>query len=443
MNPSVNTSELLKLLSYKPNYFFWSGGDLFNVANRKGHRKMILIETNSCPSGQKSMPLLYEHDEYGSYRTLIERSFKPCLEEHLTKSNIQGKLAVIFDKNEIEASGYASTMAEVFGEKVYLTEYHNNDKDPPVQFRDNVLYIRYINDKNEEEWIPIRGAFKYVTQKPWNRIPIHECKTFIFNSLLACVAGGRNKLLAAKAYDMLNNEIQNHGLSLIIPKTILDIKKSEVPFWIKEFGGCAVVKCPYSNAGNMIYIITQDEDLKKFMDEKHEYDQFIVQSLIGNIKWNNNSEEHYHIGMLPTKLGEIFIADLRMMIHYDYKVGGFSPTAMYARKAEIPLQDSPGGNSWDQLGTNLSKAIGPNKWITDTKRLVLASQREFSRLGLGIDDLINAFIQTVLATVAIDQLATKMLDEKGLFKDKYFLSLNNDLVLLEEILQGDRIEENM
>lgn len=444
LNPAVDQAALKKLLDYKPIHFLWSGADLFNVANRQGHRKMILIETNSCPSGQKSMPLLYDSDEYGSYRTLIERTFKPKLEEHIKESPVvDGKLAVIYDKNEMEASGYAATMAEVFGETVYLTEYLNNDPNPPVQYRNDVLYIRHLNESNEEVWIPIRGAFKYVTQKPWNRVPLHVCKSFIFNPLLACVAGGRNKLLAAKAYEFLNADIQDHGLNLYTPKTILDVKKQLVPLWVKTFGGCAVVKCPYSNAGNMIYIITRNEDLDKFMSDEHEYDQFIVQSLIGNHKWSSNThlDEHYHIGMIPSKLGEIFVADLRMMIHYDYKVGGFSPIAMYARRAEIPLGDTPDGNSWDQLGTNLSKAIGPNKWTTDTKRLILAAQRDFSRLGLGVDDLINAYVQTVLATIAIDQLAVKMLDDSGRFKDDFFLSLNRDDVLLEEILLGEHIEK--
>ncbi len=56
LNPSVSMAALTKLLSTPPRYFRWSGADLFNVTNQKGKRQMIVVETNSCPSGQKSMP---------------------------------------------------------------------------------------------------------------------------------------------------------------------------------------------------------------------------------------------------------------------------------------------------------------------------------------------------------------------------------------------------
>mmetsp|Transcript_9204 Transcript_9204/g.33985 ORF Transcript_9204/g.33985 Transcript_9204/m.33985 type:complete len:513 (-) Transcript_9204:3397-4935(-) len=443
LHPSVDPDTLKSLLAYKPKFFNWSGADLFNVTTKDGRRTMILIETNSCPSGQKSMPLLFESDEFGSYRTLIEKTFKPMIEENGSDKVPNGELAVIFDKNEMEASGYAATIAEVFQEKVHLVEYYDTDKDPPVQFRDGVVYVRQVNKSDKESWVPIRAAFRYVTQKPWNRIPLFGTKTLILNPILACVSGGRNKLLASKAYEFLNAELQTEGLIINTPKTIHDVEKPLVPLWVKTFGGYAVVKNPYANAGAMIYIITCKEDLDKFMNDEHEYEQFIVQSLIGNHKWSSqvHSEQYYHIGMVPSKGGKIYVADLRMMIHYDFSAGGFSPIAMYARRAEQPLSDSPQGNSWEQLGTNLSKKIGPNKWTTDTKRLILTAQRDFQRLGLGVDDLINAYIQTVLATVAIDKLSLKMVNQDGVFKEDIFMSLNRDSVLLGEINQGRHIDK--
>ena len=36
---------------------------------------MIIVETNSCPSGQKSMPLLAETDEFGGYKVVLESAF--------------------------------------------------------------------------------------------------------------------------------------------------------------------------------------------------------------------------------------------------------------------------------------------------------------------------------------------------------------------------------
>lgn len=76
LNPKVDAKKLKELLCYKPAYFRWSGCDLFNVTTQSGNRNMVLIETNSCPSGQKSMPSLAENDEFGGYKVLIERTFK-------------------------------------------------------------------------------------------------------------------------------------------------------------------------------------------------------------------------------------------------------------------------------------------------------------------------------------------------------------------------------
>lgn len=106
---------------------------------------MIIIETNSCPSGQKSMPLLSEtdeHNEHGGYRVVIESAFR----EQLAKADMTlGGLAVICDKNMMEASGYAAVLSDVSKEKVWLAEWFEADQDPPVKFVDRVLYVRDDN----------------------------------------------------------------------------------------------------------------------------------------------------------------------------------------------------------------------------------------------------------------------------------------------------------
>ena len=47
-----------------------------------------------------------------------------------------GGLAVIWDKNEMEASGYAAVMADLCNEKIYMTPYYDDDADPPVKWID-------------------------------------------------------------------------------------------------------------------------------------------------------------------------------------------------------------------------------------------------------------------------------------------------------------------
>ena len=93
-----------------------------------------------------------------------------------------------------------------------------------------------------------------MTQRPWNRIPVIT-KTKILNPVLACLAGGRNKMVAAKAYDLYNTELEEAGMHIQTPETIWDVSANEVPLWVKKMGGHAVVKNPYSNAGQGVYTI--------------------------------------------------------------------------------------------------------------------------------------------------------------------------------------------
>ena len=95
------------------------------------------------------------------------------------------------------------------------------------------------------------------------------------------------------------------------------------------------------------------------MKTEDRYDQYIVQSLIGNSKWSSQTHQGqlYHVGTVPDSKRNIYVADLRMMILYDFAKGGFCPVALYARRAKSPLSDHiervEGKDSWDVLGTNL------------------------------------------------------------------------------------------
>jgi hypothetical protein len=425
LNPQVNTEELENILKYQSKHFFWGGADLFYVTTEKGNRKMVVLETNSCASGQKSMPPRNDFDEHRGYRYLIENSFVPQVKK---KRLPKGSLAVIYDKNYMETSGYAATIADLMNEDVYLIPHFNNEEQY-IRFENGVMILT-LEDGEE---VPIRAAFRYVTQKPWNRIPVTS-KTFIFNSTLCCLAGGRNKLLANKAYEIYNTELNNHGLKILMPETIKDVSKVEIPLWVKKFGGKAVIKNPYSNAGQGVYTITSERELEEFLELEQQYDQFIVQSLIGHYDWSSHSEQgkFYHIGTVPNKKGNIYIADLRVMVYSSPK--GFFPCAVYARRAKSPLSSDIGPSSWDVLGTNLSVKKGENQWDSDTSRLMLMDRKDFNSLGIGIDDLIEAYIQTVLTIVAIDKMAITLVNKKGQFRSKLFRSLDNDETLVKEIM---------
>jgi hypothetical protein len=423
LNPQVDTKALKDILKYQAKHFFWGGADLFYVTTEQGNRKMVVLETNSCPSGQKSMPPRTDADEYRGYRYLIENSFIPLLKK---KRLPKGALAVIYDKNYMEVSGYAATIAELTGENVYLIPHFDNEEQY-IRFESGVMILSIDNED-----IPIRAAYRYVTQKPWNRIPVTS-KTLIYNSTLVCLAGGRNKLLANKAYEIYNTELRNSGLEISMPETIKDVSKLEIPLWVKKFGGKAVIKDPYSNAGQGVYTITSEEELDDFLAGEYSYDQFIVQSLIGHYNWSSQSEQgkYFHIGTIPNKKGHIYIADLRVMVYSSPK--GFYPCAIYARRARAPMKESLTTSSWEVLGTNLSVKKGENQWDSDTSRLMLMDRKDFNSLGIGIDDLIEAYIQTVLTIISIDKMSQTLLNKKGQFKAKLFKSLDSDESLFKEI----------
>lgn len=431
LHPIVSREKLIEVLNYQCKYFLWGGADLINSTSAEGHRQMVIIENNSCPSGQKSMPLVDDNKEDGSYRLLIERTFKSMLKPRKGVVSIKGKLGLLYDKNMMETSGYAAVIADVFNEDVVYIPYFNDEDNAHIKVEKGIMHVYH-----EEEWIPLRAVFRYVTQKPWNRLPLH-CKTKILNPIIACLAGGRNKMVAAKAYDIYNTELEPYGLKITTPETIWDVSKEEIPLWVQKMGGQAVIKIPYSNAGQGVYTIINEEELDAFMKTEIEYERFIVQSLIGNYNWSSMSStgKYYHVGTIPTGKGETYVTDLRMMV--SSTDSGIKPLCVYSRRAAKPLLDDimNGSDSWSMLGTNLSIKEGKNIWSSDTNRLMLMDRRDFNKLGLGLDDLIEAYIQTVLSTIAIDKMCKTLYNSKGKFRKKLFKSLNNDQTLLNEIMK--------
>jgi len=428
LRPAVSAASLRAVMGAAPRYFRWGGADLFVTTTDRGVRQVVVIETNSCPSGQKSMPSRDDLEDQAGYRKLLERAFVPSLRR---RSLPAGALAVVYDKNPMETTGYAAALADLTDEPVYLVPWHHDDPDPPARFDDGVLSVRPTPDAPFE---PVRAAFRYVTQRPWSRIP-PVTRTMIFNPVVVDLAGGRNKMLAAKAYDLYNAQIQPDGLRIRTPETIWDVSHDEVPMWVQRMGGIAVVKNPYSNAGQGVWTLTNPRELEAFMKLEHRYGRFIVQALIGNSGWSSRGRDGrlYHIGTVPDRKGRIFCADLRFMVGVGRD--GFFPLAIYARRARDPLADriTPETDSWAMLGTNLSVKREDGGWDTETTRLRLMDNRDFNRLGLGVDDLIECYVQTILSVNAIDHMAQNLVTQKQRFRRRMFRSLNPDDALVDEI----------
>jgi len=428
LHPEVQADAVRRALNTTPTHFRWSGADLFYVTDDQGRRRFVVIETNSSPSGQKSMPLVDPYAEQAGYRTLLERTFLPMLQR---RNLPQGGLAVLWDKNWMEVSGYAATLADLTGEHVHLVQVSDTD-DPPLRCDAGVLHARV-----DGRWIPLRAAFRYVTQRPWNRIP-PVTRTAMLNPVLACLAGGRNKSLAAVAYELYNANLAGTGLQIRLPETIPNVGLTDLPLHVDRMGGIAMVKVPYSNAGQGVYAITCPEDLEAFQALEHRYDRFLVQGLIGNARWSSRTRDGhlYQVGTVPTSRGELYVADLRFMIGASPQ--GFYPLALYSRRAPAPLAEdlaTADHTPWDMLGTNLSRTTGDGQFTTEPERLMLMDQRDFNHLGIGLDDLVEAYVQTVLCTLAIDHMAQRLVTQKGRFRRRLYASLVNDDALMQEIAQ--------
>lgn len=404
LHPSSDKESIHNILKYQPTYFRWAGTDLMHVTNQKGNRKLTVIETNSCPSGQKSMPLLDLNVEQGGYKRLIEKTFKPMVDKHM----LEGALAVIYDKNPMENIGYAATIADVFAENVYLAKFDKDDKDAPVKFEDGIMYV-----KNErEEWQQIRAAFRYVTQEPWTRLP-ENTKTLLLNPIEACLAGGRNKEVASRAYDTFNKTFKDKGINIFTPITYRNIRWDELEAYFDKLGGSMVIKVPDSNAGQGVYTVINKKELDEALSEIDKDDLYLVQQLINSNynKGQDTSKSWYHVGTIPDTKGRSYAFDLRLMMHATDE--GLRPLAVYSRRSRFPLnQPLPENlNSWEVYGTNLS-VKGEDGWTYADERLMLFDIRNFGQLGLGIDELIKGFVQSAMAVYAIDQNAIQTFGEK-------------------------------
>jgi hypothetical protein len=410
----IEQQAVMDLLNYKPKFFFNAGSDLMKVT-QNNETKMLVIEVNSVATGSMSFPTR-DVEYYNQYEYIIENSFKPLIKDI---PEDDGVLAVLNDANYLEAYTYAVIMARKMSENVYVVNlcearHYNN------YFRINDDYLEiFINNK----WTKIRACYKYVQTKPWLMLPV-QSKTFIYNSLLGCLAGGRNKAIAALAYSILNHELKDKGLKINHPKTFVNLSKEDVLEKYKE-RGLGVAKGLYGNGGYDIYFLTSDKDLSFFKEHAMSNNKYIYQDLVGLKSWLKNGADnrYFHIG---TNLPDRKVFDLRMCIAYTKD--GYRPSSMFSRTSKEALNENYDeiNNFKNVLLTNIGDALDLNNQI------VILDDNGFKRLGLDFNDVIDGFIQTVLAAVAVDKMACRLM-EKGSFNFDLFIELNHDYQLYDEL----------
>jgi hypothetical protein len=428
-HPEVDVAYLERILRSRPRFVRWAGCDLLLTRGGPDRHRVLVLETNSCPAGQKSMPEGGGLGPTGGYGELVRQGVLPLVP---TRAELPGDLAVLYDKNRMEASGYAAAMAELSGEPVYCVELDARRSTPAVAFDRGVLQVR-----DASGWRPIRGALRYLTYRPWTSIPART-RTAIVNPMVVALAGGRNKNVAAKAYARANLALRDAHLAIRTPRTFTDVSSADLAARVAELGGRAVIKVPYSNAGQGVFPVASHRDLSAVLGLERAYDLLVVQELIGPAQWHGGhpgDEPLVQVGCRPDPSAEAHAADVRVMICGG--PDGYRPLAVYARRARARFGTlAEDGDLAPRLLTNLSAKTAGNAWATETERLIPPGVRFLEILGMGPPDLIEAFVQTVLAARAIDDLAAALVRHDGTLDRAAFAELNPDRRLLAEIPTG-------
>jgi hypothetical protein len=403
---NIKFDELIKILKYKPEYFFSSGPDLMKVTHNN-EEKFCLIEVNSVATGCSGFPMK-NNSEYNPYERMIRDSFA-YLCENIPEEI--GVIAILSDADYREITAYSLKLAEVFQETIYLVHLEDIEK-AKSYYRMDGEYLEILIDS---KWTKIRAAVKYVQDQPWIKMPIFS-KTFIWNNLLACLCGGRNKSMANLAYKDLE-EILPRGLKVEHPYTVSNLTKKEVLSLIKS-RGIGVVKGLYSNSGREIFFLMTDKDIKEFEETEFEYDNFIYQDLIGHPNWFKNPLDRFcHV------YDRVY--DIRFVIAYCKE--GFKTIAIHSRKARRPLNAN-----FDEIDdfrsillTNLAeKEGGP--------RMILYDEEGVKLLGMDKYDLAECYVQSVLATIAVDSFCKKMV-KNGKFDFTSYSKFNPDIKIKEQL----------
>ena len=300
LHPLVKQEAVLAALTHRTSHFRWGGADLFHAADAEGVRRMYVIETNSCPSGQKSIPRLDEMEEQGSYRRLLSQTFVPMLKRTWACLRVS-VLAVLYDKNFMEVSGYASVIADLTGEDVWLVPCFVDD-DPP--------WMR-VNEQADHRDPDARGR----VARGAGGVPLRDPEAMVADPAGHSDDGvqpgrgvsrraGETRCSPRRPTIFTTLSSTEHGLRIESPETIWDVSLREIPIWVERMGGCAVVKNPYSNAGQGVWTITSSKrSSTSLMESEQHYDQFIVQQLIGNVGWSSRAERGaiYHVGTVPNR----------------------------------------------------------------------------------------------------------------------------------------------
>jgi len=299
-----------------------------------------------------------------------------------------------------------------------------------------VTAVMYVKDdlEGETKWVPIRACFRTLSAAPWIRIPVsNNLKTFMYPHPITCLTTGKNKLLANYAYEQFNEKYRGFGLEIKTPRTVSGVEKKDIREIIKqEFGFRAIIKTPYDGHGRGIYVVRDEADVDKFLAlDSSRYNLFLVQDLIGfeTDICKDNPSRYTHVGYVGPDHSK-YAYSLRMIV--TDSPTGYKLICICGARASMPFYRGRADVVDEQSDLSYITNIVP-KELEGMERDIPASEDGVKRMGFTVDNVVDAYLQSVMCMLAIDQVCQNLFREDGCLDLELLKKLCPDPQLLSEV----------
>lgn len=396
---NTDPKQIKDFLNYKPEVFLWSGIDFMKVKH-KNKDTVAIIELNSPPSGSCFYPAIDStHD--------ADLKLMEAFAENIANINKEdGVLAILFQNFPMEKEILAIHLSNITNEEVYLVNLRQREVD-----QNYCISNEYIEIFDGKSWLNIRAAFLIIPDDIYLCLPF-QTKTFLSNSALSFIAGGINKNTAASAFNKMNQDLPDY-LQIKYPFTTNNLTKEECINLTNERDGIGVAKGAYGYGGKEVFFLLSEENKKEFIDSNVASKSFVYQDLIGFPHWFSfeRDERVYQIG---TK--DNFVCDFRFIIAYTV-TEGFKFISMFSRKSmksfDCAFEDVIRCPK-EVLTTNLTSL--PDVY-TETcyyhPKILQMNDENVDLTNLTLNDLVEFYVQAVLATIACDKNAIELRGKYG------------------------------
>jgi hypothetical protein len=227
----------------------------------------------------------------------------------------------------------------------------------------------------------LKGGIRYLHHEPWLLLPPRATGTYL-NPTDVDLGGARDKTEAAAAFEQWNRSRPRGTPLLRVPETAVVRPCEDLPDW----NGWVVLKTPHLNSGDGIRFC--NASVKKIPPVR---EKSVLQRAV--LPGAGPGGRRILLG------GRVH--DIRMVVASG--PAGFFPIMLYARCSRRCWQAGlTRAEMREALLTNIATRDEAGDYRFDYERLVMPSDKGWRRLSLRPVDFAVAFVQSVIATVAID-----------------------------------------